>query len=140
MIVLLLIFLVDLSHQNKEESEFGKWKVSELEKLTKISVLYTFLVLFQEKFGYVLYEKFNKSEKQGSHDFYKNLLEIYTHNMNESKTYEQGLNYDSFLTFQEKLKYRMGVEVPKKVTKREITESFPKSYDILNKFNPPEKG
>lgn len=61
--------------------------------------------------------------------------------MNESKTYEQGLNYDSFLTFQEKLKYRMGAKVPRKISKRGIIESFPKSYNqMLKNFKPPEKG
>lgn len=95
----------------------------------------------QQKYGY-LYEILNvKSEKQSMIDFYKNLMEIHHHNMNESKTYEQGLNQDSFLTFEERKKYRMGVKYPRKITKRKTTEGFPKSYkEMLKNFKAPDKG
>lgn len=81
-------------------------------------------------------------------DFYSNLLSIQRHNDNANRTYDQGLNEASFMSYDEQKNYRMGAIEPKKLSKRDIrdivgsSQILPASYHKVVKGvrNVPQKG
>lgn len=138
LLILVLSELFYFSFQNltlgsPDISEFVKWKVS---WYVFYVTLFSILIIPQQTFGsFYLQNSVSKPIDKAVSDFYSNLVSIQAHNANINRTYDQGLNEDSFLSFDEKKIYRMGAKMPKKISKRDasLKQILPKSYQIMLK-------
>lgn len=75
----------------------------------------------------------NKAEK----NFLKNAKEVDAHNKREGETYKQSLNAESDMSYEEKVKKRTGLKVPKSRAKRDVDDYDGEfNYDTLEHFRP----
>lgn len=145
--ILLFLFIIPFlvwsqslkENVEKYSSQFKDWKVRKLMININLIFVKSFNLMLKQKENNKTYQN-STEQKKAESNFIKNFKNIQAHNARKNETYKRGVSSHSDLSYEQKVKQRMGVRVERRLIDRDPRTKTMLPQQIIKNVSVPDAG